>query len=285
MKLVFLLILLFPSSLLSLEAEDEAKLSYYFNIGSSMRFNELYDWKEGFVIKKPFHAKVPLIEIKNPQHLYCLFYKVPAKEETQATLGLVQMDLGSSCFESLKGSEVFKTSFSFERSRDIVFKKVVLESRIELYLMTKKPLMIKRSLLPRKFKLYSSYLPEDPMEGVDFLGKLSPKKSLGEYGDNYRDQSAIACRVIAKDCSIIRDDCERCRYGSFEVLKTGCQKDVVFCGRDQCGLNGFPACTRYKPASRFSSKGPFPCELLKEFSMCRKGLEPTCDGNGVVICL
>lgn len=112
----------------------------------------------------------------------------------------------------------------------------------------------------------------------DFRVDLAHKK--------YIDGNAIRCEAWTKNCKKKGPSlCQNCRWGWYEVVGGKCEKfNDKFCGQDNCGARGWPACPKGIKQGKLSYfKGH--CQRSKEKAFCQEGLERVCDGDGIVICL
>ena len=142
----------------------------------------------------------------------------------------------------------------------------------------------------RKLSRYSSTEREGLFKGGYFWSSLER-----EDNEDYRvalghqkffDGKAIRCETWSKSCRKKEPSfCQNCRWGWYEVVGGKCDKfHDKFCGQDNCGTIGWPACPKGFDQERVSYlKGH--CQRSKEGAFCQKGLEKVCDGDGIVICL
>lgn len=107
---------------------------------------------------------------------------------------------------------------------------------------------------------------------------------LGRFEDNYADKTLIPCHELNENCEVIQTfKCDQCRYGWFEVVGGKCPaiKDK-FCGINQCGLPGMPACPRGNLYNLFDQTQN--CTNDSKAGFCKLGLKTVCDNN-LLICL
>ncbi|MBC77201.1 MAG: hypothetical protein CME64_14415 [Halobacteriovoraceae bacterium] len=53
------------------------------------------------------------------------------------------------------------------------------------------------------------------------------------------------CRQVADDCTVVKDECDRCENGSYYLKNSSCLSSYSkVCGVDNCGLKNNPACIR-----------------------------------------
>lgn len=101
---------------------------------------------------------------------------------------------------------------------------------------------------------------------------------------DYTKDSTLFCQKVNDQCeNKIIPSCEQCRYGSFAVIASKCQKRVSrYCGNYQCGQVNSPACIRSLVGMKKENKGH--CKNPELFGFCKTGLVPQCDKNRVLIC-
>lgn len=107
---------------------------------------------------------------------------------------------------------------------------------------------------------------------------------IGRKEDNYADKTLIRCHELNENCDVVQTfNCGQCKFGWFEVVGGKCPgiKDK-FCGINQCGLPGMPACPRGNLYNQFDQTQNCTNDSLAGF--CRLGLKTTCDNN-LLICL
>ncbi len=124
------------------------------------------------------------------------------------------------------------------------------------------------------------------MPSVNFYKKSDKNyKMMGELQDNYKEKTAIACHKVNKECSTTLDfKCDKCRYGWYEVVNVSCpQGGDKYCGQENCGEKGSPACAR--GFSYIKQKFKNVCFNDSPFGFCNQGLSPVCDDNSVLICM
>lgn len=144
----------------------------------------------------------------------------------------------------------------------------------------------------RLFDSYKNLRGSNPTRGASTLMVYSEQsfqtlsyEKIGERTDNYKDQTAEVCHQVSRDCvDELPFECERCRYGWYEVPGSLCsQGGSKYCGRDRCGEQGQPACLRgFKHLQRDLE------ELCYEGSpagFCEPGLTIVCDERRGLICL
>ena len=144
---------------------------------------------------------------------------------------------------------------------------------------------------PKREKKHSSRLFERGIPGVFFPGHQYKSPSLwGSQNDNYREGTALLCHDFDKTCKEkMPFQCERCRYGWFEVVGYGCaQGGRKFCGRNRCGQRGQPACLRgfrhiVDSLSLEKKRGPL-CRDDSPMAFCQIGLRVICDSRRILVC-
>ena len=141
-----------------------------------------------------------------------------------------------------------------------------------------------------KLGRYSSTEREGLFKAGYFWSDLEREDSedfrVGLGHQKYIDGKAIRCEAWSKDCKKKQQSfCQNCRWGWYEVVGGKCEKfHDKFCGQDNCGIRGWPACPKGLQQEKLSYlKGH--CQKSKEKAFCQEGLEKVCDGDGVVICL
>jgi len=137
---------------------------------------------------------------------------------------------------------------------------------------------------------YSSSETQGPYPGLLFWSGVENKNKIdfriGTKTQKYSEGSAIKCETWSESCERVGSStCHRCRWGWYEVVGGKCSAfNDRYCGQDNCGKRGWPACFKGKESFPMESfKGH--CFSSKERAFCQDGLEKVCDGSGVVVCL
>ena len=137
---------------------------------------------------------------------------------------------------------------------------------------------------------YSSSETQGSYPGLLFWPEVENKNKndfrLGNKSQKYSEGSALKCETWSENCQKIGNStCHRCRWGWYEVVGGKCSAfNDRYCGQDNCGKRGWPACFKGKESFQMASyKGH--CFSSKERAFCQDGLEKVCDGSGVVVCL
>ncbi|MBG07715.1 MAG: hypothetical protein CME68_03095 [Halobacteriovoraceae bacterium] len=254
----------------------------------------------------------------------CLFYKVPysdKKRKKVKVLGQIlskrihkdrecSIESDSIKVDLLKNVESFKVFFSHKK---ILAKKSKREIKPFIFTINyiKKgkdywlsfPLINlntdninwgggrKKKISKRKFSRYSSTEREGLFKsGYIWLGlnREHHKDFRVDVGhQKYIEGNAIRCETWTKSCKKKEPSfCQNCRWGWYEVIGGKCEKfHDRFCGQDNCGIRGWPACPRGVRQEEKLSYLKGHCQRSKEKAFCQEGLEKVCDGDGIVICL
>lgn len=215
----------------------------------------------------------------------CLLYEVPAPQE-MGKLFVVTTSISTPCEEmtsiSKRESEVIVRSLSFniENSRlKILFSDEKFRSQEILFHF---PVL----KVQREATLFQSSVQQKYGRSVLVLSENSPvveqPKSLGRLGDDWQSKKLVQCQKVSDECAKEISNCDRCRYGYFEVAN-GCPTGgPKFCGVDKCGMKGMPACRRgYLYQNGEQTK--MDCRLDHSFAFCQKGLRLRCQGS-LAIC-
>ena len=109
---------------------------------------------------------------------------------------------------------------------------------------------------------------------------------MGGPGDSYKEGTALACHRVDGACrDVLPNRCHLCRYGYFEVVDYSCpQGGTKFCGLEQCGMRGHPACGLGLSWVHGVFKET-PCRDNSPAGFCLAGLHQVCDENNILICL
>tara|TARA_Y100001954_G_scaffold116847_1_gene126323 strand:- start:12766 stop:13797 length:1032 start_codon:yes stop_codon:yes gene_type:complete len=147
-----------------------------------------------------------------------------------------------------------------------------------------------KSFLKNRLARYSSIERDGLFKGGYFWSNLEREVTddfrVGLAHQKYFDGKAIRCETWSKSCRKKEASfCQNCRWGWYEVIGGKCERfNDKFCGQDNCGTVGWPACPKGLDQEKISYlKGH--CQRSKERAFCQKGLQKVCDGDGVVICL
>lgn len=232
---------------------------------------------------------------------YCLNFFIPSERHQKlGKLVLHQVNKEQNCkdfyfeqngllLEKIKTLNLFVDS---EKELEIIFKlrlkdasgkSVEKEWEIPLYNLK----------LSRSYKKYDGSAPRQRLEGVMFLSmvkkeeqsKLKAQSALGNYSDDYNEKGQVKCHDVGPGCkSLTTNICHQCKFGWYQAVSADCLEDGdKFCGIDQCGSSGRPAC----PRGRFHGS-LLPKEVCSEpetYSFCQKGLSPRCNEDQILVCL
>jgi hypothetical protein len=232
---------------------------------------------------------------------YCVFYRVPGEKK-----GILRSILsGVECLENYQnGKLVDWTGVSHLKVWRPEFDRKILNNTLKtgrFYLTGKnheRDFFIEIPLfniaVKRELKRHSSALLPLMLKGAYVTKKRLPKAQitkdelLGQFEDNYRDRSSVVCHEFSKDCNeIVSFRCDQCRFGWYSVvgISTCGGQMTRFCGVNQCGQRGMPACPRgYESAKRMNLDNFMLCYDGSPMGYCEAGLETVCDGR-VLVCL
>ena len=245
---------------------------------------------------------------------YCLFYKMPhLSRKTLGRLFLTSSSPEIDCKDhKLKEyiseiENIQELSIHLNDQDTIVNRKrfqknifyIEFKKKDELRTLTY-PLYNYQGKKENNYFRYSSSFKDTLMKGVMIsapsLQKNNPKnkkpraatKELGLYESNYKDKNLTICHSFKSNCQEdISFKCDQCRFGWFQAISTiTCgSKNTKFCGRDQCGGRGMPACIRGEEAAvRMGLESKLRCYENSPAGYCNAGLETSCDGS-YLICL
>ena len=198
----------------------------------------------------------------------CLFYKTPYQTAGEVRLGedCSGAYANPTLYRDVKNFKVnyqrFKTVLEFETD-----KKHTVEF-IHYNLQRNEP-----------FQLYDSPVNKSYRTGLLLGGWPHQRGKVGNPGD-----STQVCHIVDADCRDVEEySCYRCRYGFFEVLDFRCpQGGSKYCGRDQCGEAGKPACLRGFSVNKVSGSN---CVDNWGAGFCQEGLRKVCDEKGRLMCV
>jgi hypothetical protein len=143
-----------------------------------------------------------------------------------------------------------------------------------------------------KLQKYSSSATVRKKEGMMFWPpglrgpELDEETSLwGEKTNNFLEGTLVNCYEVDEKCQLVGEyNCDRCRYGWFEVVgKRRCPSGgPKFCRPNRCGERGWPACLR---GYEFSGLSTLPtCFDGSVAGFCQEGFTTYCQ-NGILVCL
>ncbi|RLA63973.1 MAG: hypothetical protein DRQ88_00975 [Epsilonproteobacteria bacterium] len=304
-RLVFLLFFISCSKGSNLKLfESEA----YLNLASTYKVTLLSKKviNSGNPIKRPASTWWPLIIFETMDQKYCLVYKIPRKKNGE--LKLIKLN-GSDCrkemlnhsglhLKAIEGLKVYLTGKSkkinnlpplhlilfFEKDGKKYEFKYPLLNLVEEEIRELGNHKLKKTSYNRG--RFSVGLKQSLIPGAVFLPHLEGKKRglLGSKSDDFREGTAIRCHEVNTKCETVGEYiCDRCRFGWYEVVPTQCpQTGDKFCGVENCGEKGLPAC--YRGYAYQNREIKFGCYKGNPAGFCQRGLTAMCDGKGVLVC-
>ena len=241
------------------------------------------------LINRPPGARRPLLGWYEGSRKACLYYHIPTKENSGRVFFQYQKDqIGQKCHWDSTGREFLvreglaNLRASFVETKNqvrLIYSKSQKEHRETWDLFNGV------SSSAKKWERYSNGAPERAIPGVYFVpekGHGDGPSLLGKKNDRYKNGDAVLCHQFGPDCKeVFAFQCQRCRYGYFEVLTNICPgKTQKYCGRNRCGEFGEPACLRgfrhTNPTSLCTEKTPH--------AFCQIGLNVACNSKGELIC-
>ncbi len=106
---------------------------------------------------------------------------------------------------------------------------------------------------------------------------LAPGRSGVEAPKPEEGGKAVLCHDVSDECTEQKPStCSQCPSGWYEV-PNGCAEGPKYCGVQQCGKKGEPACRRGMRYQKVRKK--FECRIDSSFAYCAPGLSVECDGN------
>ncbi|GEM_PF-1204813 len=106
---------------------------------------------------------------------------------------------------------------------------------------------------------------------------------IGKISDSWNTKKLKNCQTADEECNLGTFNCNDCRFGYFEVQNGCLNGGPKYCGIDQCGEKGFPACARGQLYQTGSAQKKMDCRVDPSFVFCKKGLRIRCQGS-LAIC-
>jgi hypothetical protein len=244
------------------------------------------------------------------ENKFCLFYKMPhLSKQILGRLFLTSITIDKKCKDQDQSKfiseikNIQQLSIHLNDEDTIINKKRFQKKRF--YIELKKndelrtlsyPLYNYQGKKEKGYSRYSTSFRQTLMKGMMISSPSLKKnhvisgsfKELGLYSDNYKDKSLIICHSFKANCQEdIAFKCDQCRFGWFQAIANiSCNaNNTKFCGRDQCGGRGMPACIRgNESAARMGQESKLRCYEDSPAGYCHQGLSTSCDGS-YLICL
>lgn len=273
------LILLFLLFSCVSEKNTNQKFSYYLtkNALTALRIESLVE--KGKEITRPPRAVVDLVKIWSQDNICSLVrYQTPSLNgQNKGALFLEVCDGDNSVLAKLDSID----SLTLFLNRSLVLKGMIHQKRFTIEV----PLLnIKK---PKKMDILTSSTDKRYFDGVVvYQGNgLKNQKTLSAKNESYPEHKAIVCHDIDNKCeenSI--NNCSKCENGWYEVIgKYSCEAGLrKYCGFDQCGQKGWPACQRFHLPQPDNSQ--VICVDNSPYGFCNEGLNVYCV-NDELICL
>lgn len=268
-----------------LKVSDEAfhgfilnNLIYSVDMGSILNAGQIITRPPG--ISQLITSFVVLKEESVKNKRLCLYYKVPFRDQ-QGELAFIESEDLEACPElfneanriiHLSGVSEFKSDFK-NFHYEMIFKLNSEDRRIKFPLFNIEKGVVHEKYHAEKNKALYSGLKIIKINDEHFNYKKS--HFLGNLADRFENNTAIRCLQVSEACSVIGENlCDRCRYGSYEVVDYSCpQGGSRFCGQNRCGQKNEPAC-------------PIGSESKSEdaFGICQEDLTPVLNADKIWIC-
>ena len=285
MKILFLFLILITNVFAS-EVEWQKRL------WGAREIVDLYPNHESFqLIEKPegaVQAMMGLVLFNNKLEVYkeCLAYEIPLRGE-MGSVFLTTTSALTPCEEVIAIGKrehilnVRSLSFSLNDSNLILrfsddkFRSRDISISLPLLKKNKKPEKL-QSLVQRKWGRSLIVLQSNREES------FKQPALLGKFEDVWGSNTLSLCENVSEDCERSVSQCDQCRFGYFEIPNGCVQGGPKYCGVDQCGMKGMPACKRgFLYQNQTQEK--MDCRTDASFAFCKKGLRVRCQGN-LAIC-
>lgn len=279
MKLI-LILLLISSSLLAQESNWQKR---WWGV---TQFTDIFPgYTEGKDISHPegsVQSIIGLISYALDMKPYkdCLAYEVPFKGE-MGILFIVKTHLTTPC------EEVVITGRREDASPAKSFSLKIKEKTLELHFTDKRfrshqvNLQLPSLQQKRAGEKFQSFVQKKWGRAVMILTPNSEAESInyrGNLKDEWGQKNLFLCQNVSDDCDVSTSECDKCRYGFFQVPNGCLQGGPKYCGVDQCGRKGMPACQRgFVYQNQTMEK--MDCRLDTSFAFCRRGLRVRCQGS------
>ena len=202
----------------------------------------------------------------------CVFYHVPGVEE--GTLKVKALPEEQKCDDYLlkPGDQEWKRIKALQYN--VTPKSVAIDISYHDFLSEKWQADFQKSFQKPKLQL-----------NLSSAEYKSPKVILLAPIQNGKSESRPAVMSGNVLCHDINEDCEEkgpstcdvCPEGWYEI-PNGCSVGPKYCGRDQCGRKGQPACRRGMVWQKREEQ-KFDCRVDSSFVYCAKGLTVNCEGQ------
>lgn len=284
MKLVFILLYF---SLYCLASNDNWQ-SRWWGVQRIVDNHQFY--KNNQIIQEPIgsvQTLMGLVYYSKDFKVYkdCLNFEIPAKGE-MGSIFVVTTSLQTPCEEvnvnGKRDGNILAKSLSFNLHQG----KLILQITDEKFRTKELAFSFPHLARPERSEAFQSSVQRQYGRAVMILADLKQKVDqpllMGERESDWHKKDLISCQTVNDECEKSISTCERCRFGYFEVLN-GCPGGgPKFCGVDQCGRKGQPACRRgflYQNGELTKMD----CREDSSFGFCQKGLRVRCQGS-LAIC-
>ncbi|EQC47267.1 hypothetical protein [Bacteriovorax sp. Seq25_V] len=225
-------------------------------------------------------------EVKNPAGTWievlrtaetCLSYKVPFKDRL-GQLSLLKINRGKcdpfrSTISEIKNISSLKLSLVNDNNTKSNKLLEIITTFSDDRKSIKIPLVNYGTR--KKFKKYDSQIDDYYISSINF--STEEKRETIKNGN--------ACHAVNSSCvSVIENNCDRCEGTFYEVVDYNCpQGGSKYCGTNECGQKGKPACPRgYKV---LETKLASLCFDGSPAGYCGPGLKTYCNEDKILICL
>ncbi len=247
-------------------------------------------------LNRPVGARRPLLSWRENQRRACLYYQVPTQRFPGKVFfqylplesdGVCRWRSGEREYVMLEGLTSLRAHFVPSRNRvHLFFLQKGQKNQKEQHRAW--PLLNGVAPQRQKWKRYDSGSLTRAITGVYFVGR-GERQGLslwGKKGDRYKNGDVVACQRFGPNCrEMIPFQCERCRYGQFEVLTRNCLGQTQkFCGRNRCGEVGGPACLRGFRHTNLKISADTLCREDNPYAFCQQGLKMVCNALGDLVC-
>lgn len=230
---------------------------------------------QDLIITRPPRATVKLINFSNGLgNCFILNYQIPSLSKKEK--GVLSLEKG--CDESLVIAKISNVEkLSYKLSKTLVIKFLISEQEHTLAV----PLInISR---PKKLQALSSSSRDYYYDGLVInLSPLSETETKIQADESFPDHKARICHDISDECEVnSKNNCSQCTNGWYSVIgKYACEEGLrKYCGKDQCGQKGWPACQRFQLPE---DPKQIVCVDNSPYGFCQDGLAVYCVNNELV---
>lgn len=239
-------------------------------------------------LTRPSKANVEVLSFLNLKgECFALNYQIPSRKDVQDGKLILLKGCEKQSDDKLNKSvqmelaylnELSEISFSLSNKLQILGKERGEKLKLEYPLFN-----IRR---PKKLDLLSNSSLNFYKEGlvVTINQPLAEVSVRPDVSESYFEKTAKTCHVYNKFCEEVEPNtCSNCVNGWFSVIgKNACGiKTTKYCGVDNCGQKGWPACPRFPIPDR---KEEIICFDNSPYVFCEKDLNIYCV-NDELICL